>query len=80
VDPLFVVDEPVIDLFDAVRAFESSNCIRKIHTVLAKVLGGFVKVPFVLQTANGTGYQYWRASGGASSEAFSKPVRAASYY
>ena len=39
------------------RIFEGSNRIRKIHAVLAKVLGGFAIVPFVLHMA-ATGNRY----------------------
>jgi len=46
--PLLVVGEPRVDFFETVRVFEGRNGIRKIHAVLAKVIGGFAIVPFVL--------------------------------
>jgi len=53
---LLAVREPGVGFFQAVRIFEGSNRIRKIHAVLAKVLGGFAIVPFILHTG-GTGYR-----------------------
>jgi hypothetical protein len=38
---LLAVLEACVDFFQAVRIFEGSNRIRKIHAMLAKVLGGF---------------------------------------
>lgn len=46
---LLAIDEPVVDLFDTVRIFESSNGIREVHAVLAKIFGRFAIIPFVLQ-------------------------------
>ena len=46
-----------VDFFQAVRIFEGSNRIRKIHAVLAKVLSGFAIVPFILHTGESTGYR-----------------------
>lgn len=45
---LLAVGEPRVDFFQTVRVFEGSNRIRKIHAVLAKVIGGFAIIPFVL--------------------------------
>jgi len=45
---VLAVLEPRVDFFQAVRIFEGDNRIRKIHAMLAMVLGGFAIVPFVL--------------------------------
>jgi hypothetical protein len=47
---LLAAPEPRVDFFQAVRIFEGGNRIRKIHTMLAMVLGGFAVVPFILHT------------------------------
>ena len=54
-NPLLAVLEPRVDFFQPVRVFEGSNGIRKVYAVLAKVLGGFAIIPFVLHTADSTG-------------------------
>jgi len=56
-NPLLVIDKSDVDLFDTVRVFQGSDGIRKIHTVFAKIRGGFVIIPFVLHTKNSTGYR-----------------------
>src|SRR5262249_28250678 len=47
---LLAIDEPVVDLFDTVRIFESSNGIREVNAVFAKIFGRFATIPFVLHT------------------------------
>jgi len=51
-NPLLVVDKPVVELFDTIWIFKGSNGIRKIHTMLAKIFGGFATMPFVLHGPN----------------------------
>jgi hypothetical protein len=55
--PLLAVHELRVNLFQSVQVFESDNGVREIHAVLAKVLGGFAIVPFVLHTQICTGYR-----------------------
>src|SRR5262249_54793162 len=47
-DPLFLIDEPVIDRFDAIRIFEGCDGIEKINAVLAKIFSSFAIIPFIL--------------------------------
>jgi hypothetical protein len=54
---LLAIREPRVDLLQAVRIFEGSNRIRKIHAMLAKVLCGFAIVPFVLHMGYSTEYR-----------------------
>src|SRR5580698_7722712 len=54
---LLVINEPGIDLFNAVRVFEGCNGISKIHAVFTKILGGFAFVPFILHMIESTGYR-----------------------
>ena len=54
---LLAKDEPVIDLCDTVRIFESSNGIREIHAVLAKIFSRFCDYPIRTARMDGTGYQ-----------------------
>ena len=41
--PLLAVHEAHVEFLDTVCVFEGGNGIRKIHAVLAKVLGGFAR-------------------------------------
>ena len=56
-NPLLAVNEPHVDFFQAVWIFEGGNGIRKIHAVLAKVIGGFAIVPFIMHAKDSTGYR-----------------------
>ena len=53
---LLAILEPRVNFFQPVRIFEGSHRIQKIHAVLAKVLGRFAIVPFILHTSDSTGY------------------------
>jgi hypothetical protein len=51
-NPLLAIGVPGVDLFHAVRVFDGSNGIGKVHAVLAKVFGGFGIVRAIGARAN----------------------------
>ena len=56
-DSLLPVVVSRVDILQTVRVFESSNRVREVYAVLAKILCGFAVVPFVLHVRIGTGYR-----------------------
>lgn len=58
--PLLVVCESRVDFLQAVRVLKGLDGVHKIYAVLAKILGSFAPVPFVLHSKRRTGYQYWQ--------------------